>query len=122
MRRSRQRNAEISEEMSEKYSSVDENYPATRQRAGGRTTGAARSADVVAVRVADRGRAVPRPGLGEDPADVGLDGVVAQEQLRSDLRVGHPAGDHAQDLRLALGQAVGAPCGLGLGGCGRGGE
>ena len=88
-------------------------------------TGECGVVNVVAVRVADRGGAVPRPGLGEDPADVGLDRVVAQEQLRGDLRIGHPAGDHAQDLRFALRQAVGrrrAPGGLGLRGGFRGGE
>jgi len=55
------------------------------------------------VRVADGGRPVPGAGLGEDPVDVGLDGVVAQEQLRRDLRVGQAAGDKAEDLGLTLG-------------------
>src|SRR5262252_4302238 len=74
----------------------------------------ARSANVVAVRVADGGGPVPGPGLGEDPVDVGLDRVAAQEQLRGDLRVVQPTGDEAEDLDLALGQAVGGRCRPGL--------
>src|SRR5215471_4022550 len=62
-----------------------------------------RSANVVFVCVADGGGPVPGPGLGEDPVDVGLDRVVAEEQLRGDLGVGHPAGDEPEDLDLALG-------------------
>jgi hypothetical protein len=60
----------------------------------------------VLVGVADRGGAVAGAGFGEDPVDVGLDRVAAQEQLRGDLRVGQPTRDQPQDFRLALGQAV----------------
>jgi hypothetical protein len=61
----------------------------------------------VAVRVLDRGGgAVAGPGLGEDPIDVRLDRVGAQEQPGGDLGVGQALGDKAQDLDLAFGEPV----------------
>src|SRR5262249_56198376 len=46
------------------------------------------------------------PWLGEVRVEVGFEGVVAQEELGRDLRVGQPAGDQAEDLYLPLGQAI----------------
>jgi hypothetical protein len=52
------------------------------------------------------------PVLAKIPVDVRLDRVVAQAQPPGDLRIGQPAGDGAEDLHLAVRQAVGR---LGLG-------
>jgi hypothetical protein len=60
----------------------------------------------MALRIAERGDPVARAGLGEDAVDVGLDRVVAEEQAVGDLAVGQALGDQAEDLYLALGQAV----------------
>src|SRR5262249_52431548 len=74
---------------------------------------ALRRVEIVFARVARHRDAIARPGLGEDAVDMRLDGVAAQEQRRGDLGVRHAAGDHAEDLRLALGESVGqfAPAG-----------
>ena len=49
------------------------------------------------------------PELGEDVADVGLDGLGAEEQLLGDLAVGLAVDDAAGDFELALGERV-DPC------------
>ena len=64
------------------------------------------SADAVALGIADGGHPVPCPRLGEDPVDVGLDRVAAQEQAFGDFGVGQVLGDQTEDLHPALGQAV----------------
>jgi len=55
---------------------------------------ARQSRQIVVARVADRGGAVGRACLGEDPVDVTLDSVRADIQLGGDGRVGHALGDH----------------------------
>ena len=52
-----------------------------------------------------RVRAVPGAELAEQPAGVGLDGVLRDEQLPADLRVALAVGHAEQHLHLALGQA-----------------
>ena len=50
----------------------------------------------------DRGLdAVLQIELGEDAADVGLDGLLADYQLAGDLAVAVPAGDEVEDLAFA---------------------
>src|SRR5690242_11033778 len=51
-------------------------------------------------------RAVPEFQLGEDVADVRLDGVLADHQGRGDLRVGQPGRDQPQRLPLAAGEIL----------------
>jgi hypothetical protein len=47
---------------------------------------------------------ISQPELAQEIAHVGLDRVLADHQLRGDLRVGKPACDHAdQDLTLVGG-------------------
>src|SRR3954468_18485833 len=47
-----------------------------------------------------------RAELGEDVAQVRLDGLLAEEQLRRDLPVGLAGGDERRDLALAPRQRV----------------
>src|SRR6516164_5429640 len=51
--------------------------------------------------------------LVEDVAQVGLDGLLAQEQLRGDLRVGLAVDDEPRHLEFAAGQRLDA-CPVGL--------
>ena len=46
--------------------------------------------------------------LGEDVADMAIDGLLAQRQLAGDRLVGLAAGDQPQDLKLALSESAGA--------------
>src|SRR5262249_50940153 len=63
--------------------------------------------DRLAKRVRDR--VCPRVGLElrEDVADVALDGLLADEELRSYVRVRHAVGEELEDLPLARRQHVG---------------
>ena len=61
----------------------------------------------VPVRVGRGLGAVGTPGLGQDAADVACRGVLADEQARSDLAIGEPAGDETEDLRFPRRQLVG---------------
>jgi hypothetical protein len=54
--------------------------------------------------------------LDQDAGDVVLDGVLAQEQRLSDLRVVHAAGDQLEDLHLARGEVGGVGVALDRGG------
>src|SRR5215211_994905 len=57
---------------------------------------------------------VPQPELGQHPADVGLDGRLADVQLMGDLGVGPAPGDQLQHLPLPVGQAVQVRRGAGV--------
>src|SRR3954466_8700870 len=46
------------------------------------------------------------PELGENVAQMPLDGAVAEEQLRADLQVGVSLGGEARDLRLLQGERI----------------
>src|SRR5688572_21259044 len=62
--------------------------------------------DAVVVGEHDGGGAVPHAQLGEDRADVCLDGRLAHDEGGSDLGVGGAAGHVPQDVVLALGQLL----------------
>jgi hypothetical protein len=58
--------------------------------------------------VDDRLGTVAKVELGQDPADVGLDSLVADGQAGGDLRIGQSFRDHPQDLHFAGGQGLDA--------------
>jgi hypothetical protein len=57
--------------------------------------------EMVVAGVADRGGAVGRSGLGEDPVDVAFDGLSTDVELGCDVGVRHSPGHHGEDLGLA---------------------
>src|SRR5580693_853259 len=76
-------------------------------RAGFGMPGGGQLSKMVVAGVADRGGAVGRSGLGEDPVDVAFDGLSTDVELGCDVGVRHSPGHHGEDLGLAQGQAVG---------------
>lgn len=64
------------------------------------------------VRVDDGVNAVAQPQLGEDPADVGLDGTLSDHQPAGDLLVRQPFGDELEHVPFAGGERV-ERCGVG---------
>src|SRR5271170_173417 len=54
--------------------------------------------EMVVAGVADRGGAVGRSGLGEDPVDVAFDGLSTDVELGCDVGVRHSPGHHGEDL------------------------
>src|SRR3712207_5145015 len=58
--------------------------------------------------------AVGATQLGEDPRDVGADGMGAEEEPVGDPGVVVPAGYEVEDLALPRGQLGEGPCGVGL--------
>src|SRR5438128_9483725 len=80
----------------------------TAPRAAPATTAATAGANLVDDRVAKRNRNCVRPRvrleLREDVPHVALDGLLADEEPRRDVRVRHPVGEELQDLPLAAGE------------------
>jgi hypothetical protein len=65
------------------------------------------SLQAVLVRVGGGGGAAGQSQLGEDVADVGGHGFLADDEMFGDLTVGEPLGDVGQDFFLAAGQTAG---------------
>jgi hypothetical protein len=60
--------------------------------------------------------AIPQPQLGQDPADVGLDGALTDEERGADLGVRQALSQQLQDVSLARGQLLQLHVAIGLGG------
>src|SRR5947208_6727961 len=80
--------------------------PTTATAANARTSRPALVDDRFAKRNCYRLRPRIRLELGEDVADVALDGLLADEKLRSHVLIRHPVREQLQDLALAAGEHV----------------